>query len=253
MNTHNNYEPTSRVNYERTTPNPYLHDTYLPPPPPEYYMHQRTGKAWKVALPMVLLLLGVVVGVLAYPTINGMINPSSLTSKPTPYVPFGMPAVTPTLNTDQAMDSSDFSLFIRAFAQAMTNKQYDIIKRHTDTNNFQGIVLYSDGGYGTWQNTYDRLTAGSLSFTVEYPIITAKQAGYGCVGYSQHGIPYLMKIDAQDVEYVVGTASEPNSPDGQTLQVAPDATVFIFEIPTGPAVFYLWRGYTLNNVKNCNA
>jgi hypothetical protein len=51
MSTHNNYEPTSRVNYERTTPNPYLHDTYLPPPPPEYYMHQRTGKAWKVAIP----------------------------------------------------------------------------------------------------------------------------------------------------------------------------------------------------------
>src|SRR5712691_10613868 len=144
------------------------------------------------------------------PIDSGMINPSSSTSKPTPYVPFGMPAVTPTLNTDQAMDSSDFSLFIRAFAQAMTNKQYDIIKRHTDTNNFQGIVLYSDGGYGTWQDTYDRLTTGSLGFTVKYPIITAKQAGYGCVGYSQHGIPYLMKIDAQDVQYVVGTSSEPN-------------------------------------------
>src|SRR6266852_216512 len=95
MSTHNNnYEPTSRVNYERTTPNPYLQDTYLPPPPPEYYMHQRTGKAWKVAIPVVLLLLGVVVGVLAYPTINGMINPSSSTSKPTPYAPFGMPTST---------------------------------------------------------------------------------------------------------------------------------------------------------------
>jgi len=59
MSTHNdNYEPTSRVNYEHTTPNPYLHVTYLPPPPPEYYMHQRTGKAWKVAIPVVLLLLG---------------------------------------------------------------------------------------------------------------------------------------------------------------------------------------------------
>src|SRR6266567_4508388 len=93
----------------------HLTHTYMMPTfhlPPEYYMHQRTGKAWKVAIPVVLLLFGVVVGVLAYPTINGMINPSSLTSKPTPYVPFGMPAVTPTLNTDQAMDSSDFSLFI---------------------------------------------------------------------------------------------------------------------------------------------
>ncbi len=43
MNTHN-YEPTRYVNYEQTTPNPYLDVTYLPPPPPpEYYMHQRTG------------------------------------------------------------------------------------------------------------------------------------------------------------------------------------------------------------------
>jgi hypothetical protein len=100
MDTHNNYEPTSRVNYERTTPNPYLHDTYLPPPPPEWYMHQRTGKAWKVLVPVVLLLLGVVVGILFYPDLSGMINPSSLASKPTPYAPFGMPAVTPTANTN---------------------------------------------------------------------------------------------------------------------------------------------------------
>src|SRR5712692_7580885 len=100
MSTHNNnYEPTSRVNYERTTPNPYLHDTYLPPPPPEYYMHQRTGKAWKVLVPVVLLLLGVALGVLFYPELNGMVNPSSLTSNPTPYVPFGMSASTPTANT----------------------------------------------------------------------------------------------------------------------------------------------------------
>ena len=99
MSTHNsNYEPTSRVNYERTTPNPYLNSSYLPPPPPEYYMHQRTGKAWKVAIPVVLLLLGVAVGILAYPLVNARLNPSSGVSKATPYVPFGLPAVTPTVN-----------------------------------------------------------------------------------------------------------------------------------------------------------
>jgi len=248
MNTHNNYEPTKYGNYERTTPNPYLHNPYLPPPPPpEYYMHQRNGKVWKISVPIFLILIGAVVGILVYPTINGMVNPSPITSKPTPYVPFSMPAVTaaatPTLDTDQAMDSSDFSLFIRTFAQAMTNKQYDIIKRHTDTNNFQGIVLYSDGGYSTWEDTYNSLTTGNLSFTVHYPIITATQAGYGCVGYSQHGIPYLMKIDAQDVQYVVGTSSVQGT--------APDTTVFIFEVPTGPVVFWLWRGYTLNNLTPC--
>ena len=65
-------------------------------------MHQRTGKAWKVLVPAILLLLGVVVGVLAYPMISARLNPSSLTSKPTPFIPFGMPAVTPepTANTN---------------------------------------------------------------------------------------------------------------------------------------------------------
>lgn len=91
----NNYEPTSRVNYEQTTPNPYLHNSYLPPPPPEFYMHQRTGKAWKVAIPVVLLLLGVAVGILAYPLVNARLNPSSDVAKATPYVPFGLPAATP--------------------------------------------------------------------------------------------------------------------------------------------------------------
>src|SRR5216684_1056422 len=110
MNTHNNnYEPTSRVNYERTTPNPYLHDTYLPPPPPEYYMHQRTGKAWKVALPVVLLLIGIAIGVLAYPLMNSKINPSSSTSKPTPFVPFGLPAVTPTPTANTGYTARDIT------------------------------------------------------------------------------------------------------------------------------------------------
>ncbi len=101
MSIHNNYEPTNRVNYERTTPNPYLNSSYLPPPPPEYYMQQRTGKVWKVLIPVVLLLFGVVVGILVYPVVNARLNPSSDISKATPYVPFGLPAVTPkpTANT----------------------------------------------------------------------------------------------------------------------------------------------------------
>src|SRR5712692_1835909 len=106
----NNYEPTSRVNYEnyeRTTPNPYLNDTYLPPPPPEYYMHQRTGKAWKVLITVVLVLAGVAVGILAYPVVNARLNPSSDVSKPTPYVPFGMPAVTPETTTNKNYTARD--------------------------------------------------------------------------------------------------------------------------------------------------
>jgi hypothetical protein len=62
MSTHNNnYEPTSRVNYEQTTPNPYLNGSYLPPPPPDHYMKQRTGKLWKIAIPVFLVLIGSIV------------------------------------------------------------------------------------------------------------------------------------------------------------------------------------------------
>src|SRR6266699_5519406 len=87
----NNYEPTSSVNYEHTTPNPYLHDTYLPPPPPaEYYMQQKTGKAWKIFIPVVLLLFGSIVGVLAYPVISSSYH-NATTAKPTAFVPFALP------------------------------------------------------------------------------------------------------------------------------------------------------------------
>ena len=93
-------EPTQPGAYYRSGTLPEIP---IPPPPPpsEYYMHQRTGKAWKVALPVVLLLLGVAIGVLAYPLMSSKINPSSVTSKSTPFVPFSMPAVTPepTANT----------------------------------------------------------------------------------------------------------------------------------------------------------
>jgi hypothetical protein len=56
----NNYERTSSVNYERTTPNPYLNGSYLPPPP-DHYTKQRTGKLWKIAIPVFLVLIGSII------------------------------------------------------------------------------------------------------------------------------------------------------------------------------------------------
>ena len=92
MNTNNdNHESTTPVDYTRS--NPYLiHESNIPPPPPpEYYMRQRTGKAWKVAIPVVLLLFGLVLGVLVYPTINELYH-HSVAASPTPFVPFANPA-----------------------------------------------------------------------------------------------------------------------------------------------------------------
>jgi len=99
----NNYEPTSSVNYEQTTPNPYLNGSYLPPPPPDHYTKQRTGKLWKIAIPVFLVLIGSIVGILFYPVLTSVLYPSHVsTEKPTPYVPFGIvstptfPIATPT-------------------------------------------------------------------------------------------------------------------------------------------------------------
>src|SRR6266567_8714341 len=89
----NNREPTSKVNYEHTTPNPYLPESSSipPPPPPEWYMHQRTGKAWKIFIPFVLLLFGLTLGILFYPTVSALYN-HSISASPTPFVPFANPA-----------------------------------------------------------------------------------------------------------------------------------------------------------------
>ena len=236
------YDPYSTT--ERGTGYYLRHPIPPPPPSPEWSMKKQHS------VPLSLFIaLSIITGIFLLLFIGaGMLYWSAI-----PRTSLTPAEATPTLNAEQAMDSSDFSVFIRGFAQAMANKQYDIIKSHVDTNNFQSIVLYADGGYGTWQDAYDQLTTGNISFTVQYPIITAAQESYGCVGYSQQGIPGLMKIDAQSVQYVVGTASEPNSPDGQTLQTAPNATVFVFEQPNEPGGYWLWRGYILNNVANCKA
>src|SRR6266516_4117525 len=94
MNTdNNNHEPTTPVDY--TQSNPYLmHESNIsPPPPPEYYMHQRTGGMWRILIPIVILIFGLVLGVLVYPVANTLYNHSvSPSASPTPFVPFANPA-----------------------------------------------------------------------------------------------------------------------------------------------------------------
>ena len=114
-------------------------------------------------------------------------------------------------------------------------------------------MLYADGGYATWQNTYDRLVTGNIGFVIQYPVITAQQANYSCFGYTQKGVAGLININARAVQYVVGSTNQPTSPDNKTTQSDPDGTVFIFEQPNGPGNYWFWRGYTLNNIAGCNA
>jgi hypothetical protein len=137
---------------EPTQPGQYYHSGTLPeipipppPPSPEYNMHQRTGKIWKVTIPVVLLLFGVAVGILAYPVVNNRINPSSSTSKPTPFVPFSMPAVTPTANTNYTA--------------------WDIMKYILNTGDEPWSISYGQSTSGWYGSTTSVNATSSIDFT----------------------------------------------------------------------------------------
>jgi len=139
MSTHNNnHEPTSPVNYEQTTPNPYLHDAYLPPPPPEYYMHQRTGKAWRILIPFILLLFGLLLGILIYPAANALYHHTAAAS-PTPFVPFALPTsqvqgtTIPTTQTPAyiaGLSSGDPRKFVESFSKALLYRDTTNLSKH---------------------------------------------------------------------------------------------------------------------------
>ena len=255
---HPNYETTVRA---PGAGNPYLSNPYesnLPPPPPPAWPMQQKRRSFLV--PFLLLFIGILC-VLLIGTLGIFIqvipHTTTLTGK-TQASP--LEVATPTVDAQQALDYPDFSTFIRGFAQALSEKRYNLIQKHTDTNNFQSIALYADANDTDWQFTYDRMTAGKRSFTIPLPIITPNQEGYSCVGYTQQGVSGLMNIQAQAIRYVVGTMNDPSDPD--TLQTTRNATVFIFEetVPTAnqpsPPVSpsWFWRGYTLNNLASmCQA
>ncbi|GLV59933.1 hypothetical protein KDH_67570 [Dictyobacter sp. S3.2.2.5] len=172
----------------------------------------------------------------------------------TPTAPVTMMAPTPTLDAVQATQSPDFDTYIKGFAEAMSAKQYDTISKATDTNNFQALALYTDGGSGNWKDTHDQLVSGSLGFLIQYPVITAAQKGYTCNNnYNSQGLPPWIVIHNARTMYIVGTTQEPNTPG--TLQTEPNATVFIFEqsntgYMSGRNPWY-WRGYVMNNTAGC--
>ena len=221
----------------------YLPYEYLAPPPPPLHPKRPIWLFFLVGLSMVALLTGV--GFFGYSLGNSPLkSTSSMTTSNS--------ISTPTLDAKTMIHASDFPKFLEAFATAMANKDYATIQSVTDTENFQSIALYADGGFGTWNDLYSQLTTENTSFIIHYPPITADQEGYSCVGYGSKGIPSLnVNINANAIQYVVGTTSEPNYP--ATTQTQPDSTVFVFEIPYGPANFWLWRGVFYNNVAGCNA
>ena len=163
MSTHNNnYEPTSRVNYEQTTPNPYLNGSYLPPPPPDHYMKQRTGKLWKIAIPVFLALIGSIVGILFYPVLTNVLYPSHVsTEKPTPYVPFGivstptLPIATPT-KAPQTLPS-EVHVYDAANVLNVSLVQHDAASLPDP------IDIYTTNTFNGSTSAFDQRTAGHLT------------------------------------------------------------------------------------------
>ncbi len=209
-------------------PSPYdLNNIPTPPPPPT----RKKGSHRIFARALLIVALGAAIGLMLY----AIPKLPPLTSTPQT-----APQVTPTLDTQEALSSSDFNTFLRAFAIAMASKQYSLIQSFTDTNNFQYIPLCASGS-GSWTTTYDALVTGNLTAVLQYPQITPQQEGYQ--GYTDHSAPIIGNIGATAVQYDVGTLSG-NNVDGST-QANRDGTVFIFESPTGSS--WLWRGLIASN------
>lgn len=223
--------PGSYLSAQQRYPEYYTYMNITPPPPPP---PRKWHQGWIIA---VVLLMVVFVGVTA--TLVHLAGNSQT------HLSSAIP--TPTLDAQAGLQSSDFSKFIEAFAIAMANKDYTAIQKASDTENFQEIPLDADGS-GNWNDEYSKLITGNASYIIHYPPITADQEGYSCVGYSKTGITLLnIKINAADVQYVVGTATGTSVSDTNT-----DSTVFAFELPNAQGATWLWRSVTYNNSIACH-
>ncbi len=220
--------------------------TPIPPPPPPSLPSQSTRKVWIISL--CLFSIAILLAGTAY---FGYTFGKSFSHRGSPSSPSN-PTRIPTLDTQTMIHAGDFSKFLEAFASAMANKDYATIQSATDTENFQSVVLRADGGFGSWSEMYAQLTTGNTSFVITYPPITADQESYNCEGYTKQGITQLgITINADDIQYVVGTTFEPNMPTNNA-QTVPNSTVFVFELPLGPGGgSWLWRAVIFNNSIGC--
>lgn len=229
--------------------NPYASNPYeviAPPPPPK--------KQWKGGL------LASAIAVLGFLLISLIIFVGIVGRLPWQQPPVVIPTqsstsaqtmLTPTLNVTQALQSDDFSLFIKAFAQAMASRDYTTIQKVSDTQNFQEIALDASGHGSDWNYTYNEMMTGNFNFTIAYPPITAEQEGYTKCGYGPQGISNMMVIDAAGVQYVVGTTINPTWP-ADAVGNPPRGTVFVFELPNGPTgESWLWRAVIFNSSIAC--
>ena len=227
----NMFDPTY-VKY----PSPYdLRNIPTPPPPPRLPPTRKKRFTRLLRSALLIMALVVAIGLLLY--VIPKIPP--LTSTPQTAPPSTLQP-TPTLDLQEALGSSDFTTFLRAFAIALASKQYSLIQSFADTNNFQYIPLCASG-IGSWNSTYDALVTGNLAAVLHYPQLTPQQEGYQ--GYTNHSAPIMGNIGATAVHYDVGTLSG-NNVDGST-QANRDGSVFVFESPTGSS--WLWRGLISDN------
>lgn len=251
--------PTAQVLPPRSQQqNPTTPSFYNPPPiTPFSPPNPRRGRArWFVIGAVLVVALVMAAGIGAYQIGISQTHrsqqslataPASLQLSPT------LVRATPTLDAQQAIQSADFSNFIQAFAILMAHKDYTTIQKATDTANFQEVHLFADGGLGSWKDMHNQLTTGNINFVIQSPPITAAAEGYGvregnvCTMYGKNGLSPFINIKAAHVQAIVGTSIVPNSPSN-SLQTAPNRTVFIFELPNGTAgTSWLWRAVTFNN------
>jgi len=143
-------------------------------------MHQRTGRVWKVFIPFVLLLFGLVLGVLVYPTINELYH-HSVAANPTPFVPFANPASqtrtpTPTAQVQSyitGLSSDDPRIFTKAFSEALVHRDTANLSKHKD-DQFLEICQSSENAPDTETpaclNSWDTLTNQLATDAIELSV-----------------------------------------------------------------------------------
>jgi hypothetical protein len=214
------------------TPIYYPDQHLVPPPPPKRRRH-----------PLLILVIVWLSIVLILVSASAVI----LYERQVPVV--STPTATAT-SSAPTLDTDNFSRFFKAFLLLLQQHDYDSIQSATDTENFRAIPLRSSGTQD-WSEFLPELTSGQMSFLISPDALTADQAGYSCFDYGPSGIGYIdYTIDALQLRYMVGTTFVLNPPPDDPL-IAPNGTVFVFELPRGSSPTWLWRAVTFNNSLGC--
>jgi len=170
MNTHkNNHESTTQAS------NPYLVDgSILPPPPPEWSMRQRTGKTWKIVIPVLIAVSILITSTFIYINRTG-IRTASIGKAIPPQHTTTLPSATiQTPSYIAGLSSGDPRIFVESFSTALLYNDIANLSKHKN-DQFLEVCQSSENPpqsetpactYG-WDDLAKQLANGSIQLIVD--------------------------------------------------------------------------------------